>query len=455
MPINPYIFRAYDIRGIYEKDLTANSVYLIGQGFGTYLNGDKNVVCGRDNRIHGEILQTAFIKGLLSTGCNVTNIGLAPSPYLYFSNVSQNFEAGCNVTASHNPSEYNGFKLVSKNAHSVCGDEIQKIKQIINQGHFKKGSGQLKQASFTDKYKEKLHQMFKFQSPLKIVIDTANGIAGDLYPKILRSFGHEVIELYTELDGTFPNHAPDPIIEKNTEDLKKEVIQHQADLGICFDGDGDRCSFIDKYGQFYTADQILLILSRDLLSRHSKSKIVLTVSNSELLISDIKQHGGIPIMTKVGHSFVEETMTKEKALLGGEQSGHFFVKEDYYAYDDAIVTALKILKIMDTTQKPFEELFLDVPKVWNEPEIRPFVKDDQKFELIHNISTYFQKTYNCNTLDGVRISFNNEAWAGIRASNTSPCISICLEARTKQELKNIKELVINHLKTYPEINWNK
>ncbi len=454
--INPNIFRAYDIRGKYGKDLDKSVATIIGKGFGTYLGGNKSVVVGRDNRVHGQELQRAFIDGLMSTGCKVTNIGLSPSPYLYFSDIYGNFDAGCNVTASHNPPADNGFKLISKNAHSICGEEIKDIYNICYKGKFISGKGDYFERTFIDKYYEKLRQMFHFDRGIKIVVDCGNGVTGYMYPRLLRELGIDVIELYTELDGNFPNHQPDPIVETNLKDLKEKVIENHADFGVAFDGDGDRVAFIDAKGEFYNSDKTLNLLSIDLLNRKRGSKIVMTVSNSEAMYSDIENRGGIPIMTKVGHSFVEQTMTVEDALLGGEQSGHFFVKEDYYPFDDALVTTLKITEIFnDNKNLSFEGLFYNVPKTFSVPELRPYVADTKKFQLIDSISRYFTQKYNCNTMDGVRIRFGNNAWAGIRASNTSPRISICIEATDKNQLDQIKDEVINHLESYPSIDWDK
>jgi phosphomannomutase/phosphoglucomutase len=453
--INSQIFRAYDIRGIYGQDLTAEGAELIGKGFGTYLGGGKKIVVGRDNRIHGEELQKAFIRGLVGTGCLVFDLGLSPSPYLYFANTYGQFEAGCNVTASHNSAEYNGFKLVGGQAHSICGQELQKILKIIQNKEFIVGVGSVIQVDFTREYKTKLQTMFSFSRKIRVVVDTGNGVAGQFYPSLINQLGVDVIGLYTELDGNFPHHSPDPIVEGNLIDLKQKVLENKADLGIAFDGDGDRVAFIDEKGNFHNSDQTLFLLSRDLLSRQVGSKVVFTVSNSQALFSDIEAHGGIPIMTKVGHSFVENTMAKEQALLGGEQSGHFFIKENYYAYDDALVAALKVIQILNNGIKPISELFAELPPTFSEPEMRPYVNDDIKFKVIEKITRFFTPKYKCNTLDGVRIDFGEDAWAGLRASNTSPCLSICLEAKSKEKLIMIKNEIMAHLKEYPDINWLK
>lgn len=461
MPVSQNIFRAYDIRGTYPDELNKETATLIGRGFATYLIKNLNidqprVVVGRDNRIHGEELQKAFIEGLISSGCHVTAIGLSPSPYLYFTNTFGQFDAGCNITASHNPKEYNGFKLMTKNAHAVFGDEIQKIYQIIvGNEEFVSGVGKSTEQNFISFYLDKVKELFSYKKPLKIVVDTGNGVSGDLYPFILKALGHEVIELYTELDGTFPNHEPDPIVEDNLTDLKQKVLDEKADIGFAFDGDGDRASVITEKGKFIDADKTLMLLSEDVLSRYPGKSVVFTVSNSQILFELVEKWGGKPVMCKVGHSYVEDAMNKNKAIIGGEQSGHFFLPEKYYPYDDALITACRILKITSDSGKPISALFDEFPKTFAIPEMRPECADDVKFEIIKKITDYFVDKYPCTTLDGIRMDFGNGGWAGIRASNTSPRISITMEAKTEEGLEKIKNVVLSHLKTYPKIIFSK
>jgi len=457
--IQQNIFRAYDIRGTYPDELNKDTATLIGRGFAAYLIKNltidqPRVVVGRDNRTHGEELQKAFIEGLVSSGCHVTDVGLSPSPYLYFVNTFGQFDAGCNVTASHNPKEYNGFKLMTQNAHAVFGEEIQKIYQIIvGDEEFPAGVGNVKAQDFMTFYLDKLKELFSYPRSLKIVVDTGNGVAGNLYPLALRSLGHEVAELYTELDGTFPNHEPDPIVEGNLTDLKQKVLDEKADIGLAFDGDGDRASIVTEKGEFIDADKILMLLSKDALSRYPGRAVVFTVSNSQTLFDLVKEWGGNPVMCKVGHSYVEDAMNQNKAIIGGEQSGHFFLPEKYYPYDDALVTACRLLKIASDSGKPVSALFEAFPKTYAVPEIRPECPDDMKFQIIEKITDYFVDKYPCTTLDGIRMDFGNGGWAGIRASNTSPRLSITMEAKSEEGLEKIKAIVLGHLKTYSEIKW--
>jgi len=459
--IDQKIFRAYDIRGTYPDQVNAETAELIGKGFGTYLqasnvkNQTTKVVVGMDCRTHSQELFGAFVRGLLSTGCDVINIGLSPSPYFYFVNTNGKFDGGCNITASHNPKEYNGFKLITRNAHAVFGDELQKVYQIIEKGEFATGKGKMISGDYFDFYLQKIKSIFTFPRPIKLVIDTGNGIAGIIYPKILKELGHEVVELYTECDGNFPNHEADPVKEKNTEDLKKKVLEVGADIGLAFDGDGDRVGVISEKGGFINADKILMLLSKDVLGRHSGRAIVFTVSNSQSLFDLVKEWGGKPVMCEVGHSYVEDAMTKNNAILGGEQSGHFFVPEDYFQYDDALVTACRVLIILSQSDKTISELIGQFPKTYSEPEMRPYCPDEKKFEILEKVREYFKDKYPNVTIDGIRLDFGNGGWAGIRVSNTSPKISITMEAQTAEHLEEIKGIVLGHLKIYPEIDWGK
>ncbi len=460
MTIDPKMFRAYDIRGTYPDQLNRDTAEKIGKGFGTYLRNKHrkempDIVVGMDARVHSSELQEAFIFGLLSTGCNVANIGLATSPYLYFANTVGGFDGGCNITASHNPEEYNGFKMMTKKAHAVYGDEIQDILGIIEKGGFKTGNGKKVSADYYDQYLNKLKEIFQFPHPLRIVTDTANGVAGRFYPQILKQLGHEVITLYKELDGGFPNHEPDAIVEANLKDLKQKVIDKNADIGLAFDGDGDRVGIVTEKGKFTTSDQILMLLAKDILSRKKGGSIVFTVSNSQSLFDLVKKWGGKPIMCEVGHSFVENAMSKYKAVLGGEQSGHFFVTENFYHYDDALVAACRILNIISQENRIISEILDEFPKTYSEPEMRPYCSDDEKFDVLKKIKAYFEGKYPSVTIDGIRMDFGEGGWCGIRVSNTSPRISITMEAQTKDHLAEIKSTVLKHLKCYKEINWDK
>lgn len=458
--IDSSIFRAYDIRGTYPKQLNGKTAELIGKAFGTYLikkNGKKvlKVAVGQDCRTHSPELFEGFVKGLLFTGCQVTDLGKCPSPYVYFVVTVGKFDGGCSITASHNSKEFNGFKLMTANAHAVFGDQLQEIYKIIQSGHFAEGAGTRHAKDYRTEYLGKIRSIFTYSQPLKVVVDTGNGVAGMLYPKVLRALGHEVVDLYTEPDGTFPNHEADPIIESNLADLKIKVVNTKADLGLGFDGDGDRVAMITERGEFVNSDHLAMFLCRDALSRHPKGTLVFTVASSQALFNVAESWGGKTVMCKVGHSFVEDTMSRSKAILGGEQSGHFFLPEDYYPYDDALITACRIIKIVSDANKPVSELLKALPKTFSVPEIRPYCPDDRKFEVLKRIVAYFKDQYPNTTMDGIRMDFGRGGWCGIRVSNTSPRISIIMEAESKDHLAKIQKIVMGHLKEYPEIDWNR
>lgn len=452
--MNPLIFRAYDIRGIADQDLTEETVKLIGQAAGTYFQKyfGKNIVIGRDNRLSGEKLQKAFIEGLRTTGCNITNIGLSTSPLVYYTTCKYNFDGGVNITASHNPKEYNGIKFVAKNAHSICGDEIQKIKKIIDKKEFKIGYGKYEEKDIFQDYIAEIKSQIHLFRPLKIAIDAGNGTAGKFAPELFRKLGCEVEELYCDLDGNFPNHLPDPEEYENIKELAAKIKSGGFDLGLAFDGDGDRIGIIDEKGKDHPADYVLIFLARDLLARHPGSKIVFDVKCSKILENDIKSRGGIPIMNKTGHSFQEQRMKKENALLAGETSGHIFMAENYYGFDDALYVGARILEILSKEEKSFSSYFLDVPRTFLTPEIKLPCGDEVKFAVMDKLVKEFCEKYHCNTIDGVRISFDSHSWAGIRCSNTTPNLTLRFEAQTPERLAEIKRIVKRELEKYEEID---
>lgn len=475
MTVNPLIFRAYDIRGIAQAtekfpsvDLTPETAKLIGKGTGTYLqkisgrSADKtasetNIVVGRDNRLHSPDIQKAFIEGLLEAGCNVTNIGVSPSPMVYYAVCKYGFDGGVNITASHNPKEYNGIKIVAKNAHSICGDELQEILKIIQNEDFKTGEGNYEEKEIFEDYKNDIADRVEIKKPLKVVVDAGNGTAGKFAPDLLRALGCEVNELYCELDGNFPNHEANPEELENMRDLITKVRQENADIGIGFDGDGDRVGIVDETGYHYSADYLLLLLARDLLSRMPGSKIVFDVKVTQTLIDDIKKHGGEPVMSKTGHSFIESKMKEIGAPLAGEVSGHLFFAENYYGFDDAFLGAAKLLEILSKSDKPFSKLFDDVPHTFATPEFKAYCPDDKKFEIVKKLTEYFTQNYDCLTIDGVRINFSPSAWGAVRCSNTSPNLTLRFEAESEEKLKEIQGIMATQFKKYPEVSldWYK
>ncbi len=461
--INPNIFRAYDIRGIADSsdkalvDLSEESVYLIGKGTATYLKKNyntKNMAVGCDNRLTGEMLKRAFIKGVSEAGIDVTDIGLAISPMIYWASCALDFDSATNITASHNPKEYNGIKTVAENSHSICGDELQEIKKIIeNEGLMTaENPGKITKEDIWPKYMQDLQSKINLKKKLKIVVDAGNGTAGKFGPEFLEKIGCEVIPLYCDLDGTFPNHEANPEELKNMKDLIKKVLEEKANLGIGFDGDGDRVGIVDEKGHMYSSDFMLLLLAKDLLKRIPSPKIVFDVKTSQAIINRLHELGAEGIMSKTGHSFIEANMKSLHAHLGGEVSGHLFFAENYYGFDDALLAAGKIIEILTNENAPLSEMFNDLQKTFMTPEFKAYCPDDKKFEIISSLTKHFTAIYDCITIDGVRINFDKNSWGAVRASNTTPNLTLRFEADSPSRLQEIQKIMVEELKKHPEVN---
>ena len=455
--LDPHIFRAYDIRGKVDSQITEEACLWIGKAFGSvvremYGMDHPTIAVGRDARTHGPKFEKAVIDGLVSAGCHVINIGQTPSPINYFTICDREIDGSVQITASHNPKDDNGVKLQVRNAQAYSGDDLQKLYKKIEQEDVLTGEGSVEESDAITPYLNHLSQMFAGAGDgMKIVIDSGNGVAGPVYQEALMKVGAEVTGLFIEPDGTFPNHAADPSKHETLVDLQASVKEVGADIGLAFDGDGDRLGVVDENGEIRTADEIILLLAKDHLGRHPGRSVIFTVSNSSTLETEITKWGGKPIMTVVGHSFVEHAMVEHNALLGGEQSGHFFCSEDYFGFDDALVAALRVIKIVKESGLPLSVLCDDFPKVYQAPEFRPHCPDDKKTEIIRHVTEHFKKDYSVNDADGARVDFGDGSWAGIRQSNTSPKLSICIEARTPEKLKEVQSIVMDHLQSYPEI----
>lgn len=457
----PHIFRAYDIRGIAFKpagdkpvDLTPDSMREIGKGAGTYFkrhHGPK-IALGYDCRVSTPELKEAFLEGILSTGCSVTELGMIPTPMMYFAVSHFGFDGGVSITASHNPKEYNGVKLVGRNAHSICGDELQEVLQSIQKQDFELGDGKLDQLNVFPAYMEKILSIVEIKRPLKIVADAGNGATGPFVKQFFEALGCQVIPLFTEPDGLFPNHPANPEEVENMQEVIQTVLAEKADLGLAFDGDGDRVGLVDETGKHYQADLLLLLLSRELLVRKPGAKIVFDVKVSQVLIDDIKKHGGDPVMAKTGHSFIEQKMNEVGAPLAGEISGHLFFGDDYYGFDDAFLGAARLLSILAAQDKPFSELYADVPHTFSTPEIKSPCPDDEKFQIVNELTQHFSALYPCVTIDGVRVNFDDTSWGAVRCSNTSPNLTLRFEASTKERLKEIMSIMTAELKKYPSVD---
>ncbi len=451
--INPAIFRAYDIRGIVDIDLTPEIAVRIGKAYGTYIQkiAGKDIAIGRDNRLSSVPLQSAFINGLLSTGCNCLDIGLSLSPMLYFAVAKWKLSGGVNVTGSHNPTDYNGFKLTKKDAAPIAEDEIQEIRRIIEVEEFAKGQGQIQKKEIKAEYYDFLMSKVKLEKKIKVVVDAGNGIAGIYAPQLLREIGCEVIELYCESDGTFPNHLPDPEMQENLRDLRKKVIENRADIGVAYDGDGDRMGIVDEKGHHYESDLILILLARDFLQQYPGERVLFDVKCSQNVHDDIITNGGVPFLYKTGHSLIKKKMREENILFGGEVSGHMFFGEDSFVYDDGLRASCRVIHILTKYDKLLSEHFIGLRQFHSTPEIKVPCSDEDKFQVVNDISAFFLTQYpDSITLDGIRIVFP-KGWALIRASNTNPYLTVRIEADSSQSLKEITITVVEKLKEFPSV----
>jgi len=449
--INPQIFREYDIRGIVGTDLTPASVTSIGKAIGTYIrrgNG-KKMILGRDVRSSSVEFCNILSKALNSTGCNVIDIGMVPTPVLYFALHHFNADGGVMITGSHNPPEFNGFKI-SQGFHSLYGEKVQELKGLIEVNDFEIGTGTTKQQPVLAEYMEKICSILEIPRKIKVVVDGGNGCFGIVGPDLLKKLGQTPIELFSEPDGTFPNHHPDPTVSENLTDLIEKVRLENAELGIGFDGDADRIGVVDEKGNILWGDQLLTIFSRDILSRNPGATIVGEVKCSQNLYKDIKKHGGVPVMAAAGHSLIKNKMRESGALLAGEMSGHICFADNYYGFDDAIFAACRVLQIVAQSNKKVSEMLADLPETAYTPEIRIDCPDDQKFKIVRELTEIFREKYEVIDIDGARVNFD-DGWALIRASNTQPVLVLRLEAVTKERLKELVAVIKKQTDKYKPV----
>jgi phosphomannomutase/phosphoglucomutase len=445
------IFRAYDIRGVYGKDLTTEVAEDLGKAFGTYVGGGL-IAVGRDCRLSSPVLRTSLIAGLSSAGCSVLDVGMVPTPLLYFSLHHLKADGGIMITGSHNPAEYNGFKLC-KGTATLFGEDIQDISRIIASGKFATGGGSTTEKGIIEDYIRFVSKKIKLPRKLKVVLDAGNGAAGEVAVRIFRELGCQVIPLYCEPDGRFPNHHPDPTVDSALADLIAKVRAEKADFGVAYDGDGDRAGFVDDSGDIIRGDQALILFARSILEKHKGAKIIFEVKCSQAVIEDVSAHGGVPIMYRTGHSFIKKKMKEEKALLAGEMSGHFFFADDYLGYDDAIFASLRMASLLSDSKKKLSELVSSIPKYESTPEIRVRCPEDLKFKVVKDVVERFKQTNEVITVDGARIQFG-DGWGLVRASNTEPALILRFEAKTAKRLAEIRKIVESELRKYPQIANN-
>lgn len=442
--INAHIFRQYDIRGIVGGDIDGEVASALGRAFGTVVrrrNEGKQarVALGRDNRLTSESLAAAYRDGLVSAGVDVVDVGLVPTPVLYFAEHYFETDAATQITGSHNPPEYNGFKL-SVGGAAIYGDAIQDLRRMIDAGDFEEGSGSCVSSPVLPIYTDFVSRRFPIQRPVKVVVDCGNGTGSVVAVDLLRAVGEdvEVIPLFCESDGTFPNHHPDPVVDANLIDLQARVLETGANLGIAFDGDADRIGVVDETGAIVRGDTLLLIFALDLLERRGAGqKIVFDVKCSQALPQVIEAAGGVPIMSATGHSLIKERMRTEGALLAGELSGHICFAEDYFGFDDALYAACLIVSLVSRTVAPLSEIVAAFPKFVSTPELRYAVPEEEKFALMARAVEDFSRKYEVVRVDGARVLFN-DGWGLLRASNTEPVIVGRFEAENEEALRRIR-----------------
>ena len=459
--MNPGIFREYDIRGVAGEDFTEKDACLIGKAYGTFLAelGKKHVTVGRDCRTTSEAYCKSFIQGLIEIGLNVTDIGICPTPVLYFSIHHLNSHGGAMVTASHNPPEYNGFKLMSGN-DSIHGSGLQRIREIIESGAFTdvdggkeegraanhSSHGTLSTADVLTPYKAYINENIHLAKPVRIGVDAGNGTGGITALPILKALGCEVHALYCELDGTFPNHEADPTVKANLEELIALVKEKKLDLGVGYDGDADRIGIVDEKGNVIYGDQLMVIYAREILSRKPGATFISEVKCSMTMYNDIEKHGGRAIMWKTGHSLIKQKMKEEDAALAGEMSGHMFFSDRYLGYDDALYATCRLLEIMVNSGKRVSQLIEDLPKTYTTPEIRVACPDNVKFDVVEIMVSRFKENYEVIDIDGMRALFDG-GWGLVRASNTQPALVLRFEADASERLDEIRSEVERALET--------
>ncbi len=452
--INKLMFREYDLRGRETDDeLNVKSMNLIGKSYGTFLKkrGVTDAVVGHDARSTSKDFHDAAVEGLRSTGINVISCGMILTPMMYWAQYHFKVKGGLMVTASHNPVGWNGVKLALGYSYTLIGDELQEVHRSIVSDSYVSGSGSLKVADIKDEYINDLSKRVKIARKFKIIVNTGNGTAGYLVPDLLKKIDCEVIEHNTKIDPTYPNYTPNPAEIEMMEDTAQQVLSNKCDLGFAFDGDGDRLGLVDEKGNIIPADRYLILLSRLVLKKHPGAKIVFDVLVSNALPEDIKSHGGVPIMEKTGHSYIKARLTKEKAALAGEISGHVFFVENFYGFDDAQFAALKLLEYLAETGRTLSEEIADTPYYLSTPVLETDCPDEVKYKIVEEIAKEFENEgAKTNTLNGVRVEYD-DGWGIVRASSNLPTLKLRFEGKSDEAIERIKAIFKKKMDKYPEI----
>ncbi len=454
--MNPNIFREYDIRGIVGQDLTAKTVSVIARAIGTFFsrNNAGRIAVGFDARESSPLFRNLLVKALNDSGCYVLDIGRVPTPVLYFTVFTADVDGGVMITGSHNPADHNGFKICL-GKQTLFGEQIQAIKNIALSGKFSFGKPILSSESISyeevkpkiqtadvlpEYQRQLLRRVTVGEKKLKVVVDAGNGMGGVTAIPLYLALGYEIIELFCEPDSNFPNHHPDPTVAENLQDVIKAVKESGADLGIAFDGDGDRIGVVDENGRIIWGDELMVLFSRAVLGDKPNSTIIAEVKCSQKLFDDIEKNGGKPIMWKAGHSLIKAKMKETNAALAGEMSGHIFFADRFYGFDDATYAGARVLEILSNTDKTLSQLLSDLPETFSTPELRVDCAEEKKFAVVQKIAEEFSKTNRVITIDGARILFEN-GWGLVRASNTQAILVVRFEAETPEHLRLIQEMV--------------
>jgi phosphomannomutase/phosphoglucomutase len=445
--LNPEIIREYDIRGVADHDFTDENCYLLGRAIGTFERraGKKRITIGRDARLHSPRIRAGVLKGLLKSGLEVTDVGMCATPLLYFSVNHWEMDGGVMITASHNPAPDNGIKIcVGKS--TIHGADLRKIGEMVEQRDFvSEMRGRVVERAVLPDYVDYVSSQIRAPRKLRVAIDAGNGPGGVPAVPIFQRLGHEVIELYTEPDGRFPNHHPDPTVVDNLKDLIATVREKHCDVGIAYDGDADRLGVVDEEGRPVWGDQLMILFSRAILEKQKGGTFIAEVKCSRTLYDDVPKHGGRIIMWKTGHSLIKQKMKEEHALLAGEMSGHMFFADRYYGFDDAIYSSARLVEILSETGKRVGELLADVPKMFSTPEIRVAAPEARKFQIVEQLKERFVKKYEVIDIDGARINFPG-GWGLVRASNTQAMLVLRFEAKDEPTLDAIRAEVEGELK---------
>jgi phosphomannomutase/phosphoglucomutase len=436
--INPKIFREYDIRGIVGQDLDEKTVGVLGRAMGTYfaVRGKKDVAMGRDCRLSSPAFARALSGGLLSTGCDVTDIGVVPTPLLYYSVFAKKKQAGVMITGSHNPPEHNGFKMMA-GEETLYGQEIQEILGIVRGGRFASGAGTAGTFDVIPEYRDDVAGRVSLRRKLRVVVDAGNGTGGHVAVPLFERMGCEVVPLFCDMDGRFPNHHPDPTLPEAMETLRSKVRETGADLGIGYDGDADRLGVVDDQGRLIWGDQLMIVFARDILPAHPGAAVISEVKASKLLYEEIARLGGRPIMWRTGHSLIKKKIKEEKAVLAGEMSGHIFFADRWFGFDDAVYASARLLEILSRSKRPLSAMLADLRKTFATPEIRIYASDEVKFKIVDEVRRVLAAKHEVIDIDGVRTVFP-KGWGLVRASNTQAVIVLRFEADTEEALAAIQ-----------------